>query len=193
MEKIEDKWNRIHQARHAADAAIATVLSENAELLPEGASIKCLDIACGLGTNSIFLAKRGFSVDAWDISTVAIKKLGHAFSGLDIHPLVVDISRQSLIDKKYHVIVNINYLDRSLVPGIIQSLLPGGLIFFETFTSSKVISKGPSNPDYLLGEDELLFLFQNLKVLAYRDESTNQDPGHPLAGRAYLVAQKAAG
>src|SRR5882724_1266274 len=46
------------------------VLVENVHLLPTHG--RALDVACGLGAGSIFLARHGLKVVAWDISPVAI-------------------------------------------------------------------------------------------------------------------------
>jgi 2-polyprenyl-3-methyl-5-hydroxy-6-metoxy-1,4-benzoquinol methylase len=48
------------------------VLAENEHLLPPGGG-RALDLACGLGGNAVFLARRGFEVDAVDISEVGIE------------------------------------------------------------------------------------------------------------------------
>ena len=48
---------------------------------------KALDIAAGLGRNSIFLAQKGFYVDAIDISDVAVEKLKKLHPNINpIHP-----------------------------------------------------------------------------------------------------------
>ena len=49
-------------------------------------------------------------------------------------------------------------------------------------------SVGPSNPDYLLEENELLRLFPRLILRGYREDSGFGDTD--LRNQAYLVAEK---
>ena len=51
----------------------ATVLKENISLLPKDGL--ALDIACGTGANSFFLASLGMEVKAWDFSKGAIDEM----------------------------------------------------------------------------------------------------------------------
>ena len=183
----KEKWNRIYTSREEAGGP-ALVLRDNRNLLPE--SGYALDIACGLGANSIFLADHGLEIDAWDISDVAINKLMRTKTSGTIHAKIVDVSPASLRPEIYDVIINTHYLDRTLVPAMIDALKPGGLIFFQTFTSEKTVDTGPSNPDYLLQKNELKILFGELEVLAYQDQGTSTDPNDSLAGQAYIVARK---
>ena len=56
MDKVEDKWNRIY-SEHQRPARAAAVLTDNSNILP--VTGLALDLACGLGSNSLFLEKRG--------------------------------------------------------------------------------------------------------------------------------------
>ena len=185
------KWNRIYdqQVHHQGTGQPAAVLTENLHWLP--AKGRALDIACGTGLNAIFLAKQGLQVDAWDISDTAIRLLSRQaqLSGLSIQPVQMDICAGSLTPNRWDVIVNCHYLDRSIIPDMRAALTPGGLLFIQTFTADKQVDLGPSNPQFLLQKDELLGLTQNMEVLAYRNEGSNNDVAAPLAGRAYVVAR----
>lgn len=129
-----------------------------------------LDLACGNGRNAIYLAKVGFTVEAVDISDVAITWLEERVRELKllIYPRVVNMETEQLPKQKYQVIVNFNYLQRSLFTGIKEALLPGGLLFFETFTKDHIELLGHKiNPDYTLGYNELLYTFSDLRILHY--------------------------
>jgi tellurite methyltransferase len=69
----------------------------------------------------------------------------------------------------YNLIVNINYLQRSLVPHIKSALAPGGYIIFETYLIDQQTIGHPKTPDYLLAHNELLNYFHDLRVLYYRE------------------------
>ena len=72
MSESRDKWNRIYSIR-PRETKIAAVLTRHSGLIRSGGV--ALDIACGQGANSEFLADMGLRVDGWDISPVAIAQL----------------------------------------------------------------------------------------------------------------------
>ena len=104
MNKVRDKWNRIY-SKDRLSGPPAAVLTDNDNILPiEGIA---LDLACGLGTNSLFLATRGLEVHAWDISKVAVNDLaGQAGSlGLNIQTRVVNITAAVLPAESYDLVL----------------------------------------------------------------------------------------
>jgi 2-polyprenyl-3-methyl-5-hydroxy-6-metoxy-1,4-benzoquinol methylase len=183
-----EKWDKIY-SRNFSDAVPALVLTENASLIPDQGH--ALDLACGAGANAIFLAQRGLTVDAWDISDVAIAELQRKANthNLQISARVLDITPDTLKGKHYDVIVNCHYLDRAIMPMILKAASPSGIIFFQTFCRDKRLKIGPTNPDFLLAKDELKLLTQNCEILVYRDAGPSLDTKDPLAGRAYIVVR----
>ena len=185
----QTKWDLIYSEKTKALSNPSEVLVDNAHLI--GATGRALDLACGLGQNSLWLAQKGFVVDSWDVSEVALSKLRHACTpNLTINTKQVDISGASLGHNTYDLIVVARYLDRNLSPAIIEALRPNGLIFYQTFTLEKETTDGPSNPDYLLQPNELLSMFASLRVLVFKDEGLQGDYARGLRGEAYIVAKK---
>ncbi|MEW8205094.1 MAG: SAM-dependent methyltransferase, partial [Candidatus Thiodiazotropha taylori] len=82
------------------------------------------------------------------------------------------------------------FLERSLIPTLIQALKPGGLVFYQTFTRQAVSSEGPQNPAFRLADQELLQLFSQLHVRVYREEGRLGDLSLGSRDVAMLVAQK---
>ncbi|HYK73185.1 MAG TPA: class I SAM-dependent methyltransferase, partial [Pseudoneobacillus sp.] len=75
-----------------------------------------LDLACGLGANSLFLAGMNYQVQALDISDVAINYLLEKVAkyDLDIHPQVCDLTDLSNLEwdnSRYDLVVITYYLD----------------------------------------------------------------------------------
>ena len=189
MNKVRDKWNRIY-SKDRLPGPPAAVLTDNDNILPiEGIA---LDLACGLGTNSLFLAARGLEVHAWDISKVAVSHLAERAGslGLNIQTRVVNITAAVLPAESYDLVITSHYLDRSLPPAILDATRPGGLICYQTFTAEKQINKGPSNPEFLLQPNELQSFVPDCEILAFKDESHNVNRDDPLAGRAFIIARK---
>jgi hypothetical protein len=67
-------------------------------------------------------------------------------------------------------IVVANYLHRPLLPTLVESLVAGGLLVYETFARGNERFGKPSNPAFLLAPGELLeAVHGHLRVLAYED------------------------
>lgn len=132
---------------------------------------RALDVATGEGRNALYLAARGFRVDAIDHSSAALAAAREAARAkhLEVNFIEADLERADLPAAAYDLIVNFNYLDRALVPKIKNALKPGGRVVFETFLVDQKEIGHPKNPDYLLVHNELLDLFRDFRVLYYRE------------------------
>ena len=139
---------------------------------------RALDVACGRGRHSFYLAELGFAVDAWDISEVAVAELSETAGqrGLAIHAKAVDLTLDRPPAGQYDVVVVTRYLDRELFPALEQSLKPGGLLLYETFVADPN-RKSSMNPHFLLEPGELPTLVPNLNVLSYEQTSPDSDAG----------------
>ena len=166
---IKEKWNERYRDASGEPRA-SLVLKENLHLLP--GTGRALDLACGSGGNAILLAQQGLEVDAWDIADVPIAAL-RALAlkrQLPIQAEVRDIESSPPGPDTYDVITVSYFLDRGLVPALIQALRPGGLVYYQTFTRQCVSDRGPGRAEYRLADQELLQLFSGLQVLVYREE-----------------------
>lgn len=191
IEADREKWDRIYRDRTGDPPLAAAVLTENAHLLPpEGG--RALDLACGLGGNALFLAKRGFEVDALDISETAIRAVERAAHAAmrPVTARVADVTSSELPTERYDVIITARFLERALAPALISALKPGGLLFYQTFVESKLGQSGPSNSNFLLRDNELLQLFEGLLVRYYRDEARSGNLAAGQRDEAFLIAQK---
>uniref|UniRef100_A0A831TZE4 Methyltransferase domain-containing protein n=1 Tax=Geobacter metallireducens TaxID=28232 RepID=A0A831TZE4_GEOME len=120
---------------------------------------KALDIACGEGRNSIFLARQGFSVTGLDISPVGLAKArGWAErEGLHCDFRLVNLETYRIAET-YDLIINFNFLLRDLIPQEVAVLTPGGVIIFDTILESPT-APVPHRKDFLLQPGELARLF----------------------------------
>ena len=164
------RWDERHsQSQATARPAefLREVIESAAWSLPRG---RALDIACGKGRNAIYLAERGFTVVALDISSVALaegQKLA-ATKQLGIDWQQADLEGVHLDESAFDLIVNINYLQRPLIAQIKRAVKIGGHVVFETFLIDQKTIGHPSNPEFLLGHNELLEHFGDFRVLYYR-------------------------
>ncbi|HEY7218041.1 MAG TPA: class I SAM-dependent methyltransferase [Candidatus Binatia bacterium] len=151
---------------------------------------RALDIACGTGRNALFLAEKGFTVSAVDISRVGLA-LGARRAkerSLSISWQQADLESFQLPHAAYDLIMNINFLQRSLIPQIKSALIIGGHVIFETYLIDQQAIGHPKNPNYLLARNELLEHFRDFHVLYYREGKFAD--GDELAFRAGIFAQK---
>ncbi|MCU7906523.1 MAG: methyltransferase domain-containing protein [Candidatus Thiodiazotropha sp. (ex Epidulcina cf. delphinae)] len=187
---LRNKWDKRHADAEKIPPA-TEVLRHNLHLLPGKG--QALDLACGLGGNALALARRGLEVSAWDISPIAIERLRQfaaeeALANLSTE--VRDVENLPPQPNRFDLIIVSYYLERSLIPSLIDALRPGGLIYYQTFTRIAVSPLGPRNPAYRLDDNELLRLFSSLKLRFYREERLLGDVSQGIRDVAMLVAEK---
>ncbi|NWG86613.1 MAG: class I SAM-dependent methyltransferase [Hydrogenophilaceae bacterium] len=158
----------------AAGSAPSSWLRRWAAMIPAGGRV--LDLACGAGRHAVLLAGQGYRVDAVDIDL----KLSEAVHGTDgIRWLEHDLERGEwpFEPGSYQGLVVTNYLHRPLFPHLIEALVPGGVLIYETFALGQERYGRPRNPAYLLLPGELLELARGrLQVLAYEDVTEAEPP-----------------
>ncbi|MEJ2469225.1 MAG: methyltransferase domain-containing protein [Campylobacterales bacterium] len=129
-----------------------------------------LDLACGGGRHTLFLADKGFDVDAVDISTVALEALREKAGPDQINIIEADLDTFAPEAGAYDLIVKTNFLDRDLIERSKAALKPGGIMIVETYMTDEGNEKPNSNPAFLLQKDELLSLFdKGFSVLEYKE------------------------
>lgn len=127
---------------------------------------KALDLACGMGRNAIFLASKGFSVDALDNSKVAIS---HLSATKGINATLQDLSTYAIPPSAYGLICKSHFLQRELFLGIIDGLVKNGVFIFETFLKDSSI-ENPVSERFLLQEGEVEQIFSPLEILFLQKE-----------------------
>jgi len=162
----KERWNEKYQDNQIPNAPIRLVT----DYIKLATGKQALDIACGMGRHSKYLASMGFNVDALDVSSVAITSL----QGLEhINAIEVDFDTYTLPKEKYDLIVCTYYLERRLFPQMIDALKPNGIILMETFLHDVINERQPSNPAFMLNEGELEAYFNGkcelLHILEWLD------------------------
>ncbi len=152
------------------DEAASAWLQRWSHLLPEGGSV--LDVACGRGRHARYLHQlhqRGLRVVAVDRSAEAIAAI--KLPAERCETCVADIENGSwpFAGRFFDGIVVTNYLWRPLLPTLLASLAPGGVLIYETFAAGNETVGKPSRPDFLLQPGELLQVCHALRTVAFED------------------------
>ena len=138
------KWDARYAAHEYIFGTEARALVREAPLLAAG---RALDVACGEGQNAVFLAQRGLSVEALDISPAGIAKARALaeLRGVSVDFRAVDL--ESFAPQgPYHVIVCTHYLDRALFPKLEAALAPGGVFIGEWPLTLRSFPVAPDEP-----------------------------------------------
>ena len=138
-----------------------------APLIRQGGHV--LDLAAGGGRHTRLLLDMGFRVMAVDRNVDALRALAGARCAvreLDLESGAPE-NVPGALGGGYDGIVVTNYLHRPLLPMLVQTLAPGGVVIYETFAAGNERFGRPSNPDFLLRPGELLQAFAALTVTAF--------------------------
>jgi SAM-dependent methyltransferase len=170
------RWDDRYRGAEPIEARPPEPLGDRVDLaasIPTGGT--AIDIACGLGAQSLWLAARGLHVIALDVSQVAIERVRTAAeaAGLTDH---VDARVVDLDDgipegtPSADVIVCQRFRHPQLYPSIIDHLAPGGIGIITVLSSvglSEVGRDGPPGPFHApagelvtaFNSDEIEFLY----------------------------------
>ena len=139
---------------------------------------KALDIACGAGRNSIYLAKNGFDVDALDIAKIALDSLENYASNQGLSKLIntqlIDLDGYAPEVNRYDLVIMANFLDRSLIYKLKDAIKVDGIFIVETYMQDLENEKTNSNPKNLLKENELKEIFQSPWETIFYNEFENE-------------------
>ena len=135
-----------------------------AHLIPPHSTI--LDVACGDGRHMRWLAAQGHTVHGVDRNPEALA-LAQAHGPVTCAD--IENGPWPFAGQTFGAIVVTHYLWRPLLPIIVQSLAPGGLLVYETFAAGNETVGKPSRPDFLLQPGELLSATKGLRTVAYED------------------------
>lgn len=128
-----------------------------------------LDIACGNGRHARHFAALGHPVEAVDRDPAMPARLA-GIPGVSTRTADLEGAPWPYPGERFAGIVVVNYLHRPLIPWLLDSLAPEGVLIYETFAAGNERYGRPSNPAFLLQPGELLEMVRGrLRVLAYED------------------------
>jgi len=199
VEDARHKWDQRYAALSATELSEPTafVASYLPQLLGPG---RALDIAAGPGRNSLALVRRGFRVDAVDISWQGLalgrqRALAMGLTAAQIRFIVADVERPWLPQGPYDLILVSRFLHRPLFPLIKDRLRADGWLMYETFlaeakTQPENCASTSISEHYLLKPDELRMAFADFEIIDYREIAHQSREDHHQRASAQLVARK---
>ena len=155
-----------------------------ASLVPEQGTV--LDVAAGGGRHTRWFAARGWRVLAVDRDTSALLDLagspeapGVRTTGgaEDVEVVEADLEEEPwpFPERRFDAVVVTNYLYRPLLPTLVASVAPRGVLIYQTYARGHERYGRPTNPDWLLRPGELLDAVRGrLRVVAYEDLTTDR-------------------
>jgi SAM-dependent methyltransferase len=191
------KWDERYRAgAYAEREHPSALLTEWEPRLPRG---RALDVACGAGRNSLFLAATGRRVDAVDISAVALDRAREAAKTrrLQVRWIEADLDDDpalSLPRESYDLIVLIRYVNAKLLRPLLERLAPNGVLLVEQHVDSDEDVVGPKTPAFRLRRNELRGDVMRLRApgdaVVHYSEGIVIDPDGQRAGLAQLVLRR---
>lgn len=160
--KWNDRYSR-RATRLSLDESAEFLVSLVEQLPPNG---RALDVAGGTGRNAIWLAQRGLDVTLADISHVALRLAAEyaAVADVEIDHLEIDFHTDPFPAGPWDVIVQLNYLERSLFAPLIESLAPGGMFIYTQPTLTNLHRNDRPPRDFLITPGELPSLIDGLTI-----------------------------
>ena len=190
-QKDQLKWNKKYTDNpRLLESREASIIVQRFSGLVSGK--KALDVACGTGRNTLYLAQNGFEVDALDISAVALQELSQHMKKVTdlsfIHTQLVDLDQYNPPLSHYNLIINIHFLDRSLISKLGKALKKDGILIIETYMQDTENEKPSSNPDFLLKKGELPRYFNaDYEILGYEEFWNDNNELYRMKKQAIVV------
>ncbi|MGZ8287927.1 MAG: SAM-dependent methyltransferase [Telluria sp.] len=160
-----------------------------------------LAVADGEGRNSVWLARQGLLVDAFDISPVGVAKAGALAlrAGVSVNLHVCDCDAWDWQPEAYDVVAAIFVqfagpeMRRRLFANIVATLKPGGYLILQGYTPAQLEYKtgGPGLLENLYNADMMRESFAALEIIDLREYDSVLAEGTQHVGRSALLGMVA--
>jgi SAM-dependent methyltransferase len=147
---------------------------------------RALDVGMGQGRNALWLAQQGWDTTGYDPAerAVALARENAAKAGVKLNTVIATDSQFDMGLAKWDLIL-LSYVEiRENANKVIRALAPGGLVVAEYFHSDNGGTPGG------FADNELLRLFEGLRVIRYEDSEAVADFGMNKTPVVRLCAEK---
>jgi tellurite methyltransferase len=193
-----EKWQQryregAYRHRNHASSFLTQNLPQIREAQQDRTALRALDIACGAGRNSLFLASQGYQVDAIDISPEALHRGESAAhqSGIQGLRWIEHDLDKGLPDAcdSYDLIIMVRYLHLPLLQSACARLNPGGFLLSEVHLRSDIEVAGPEGSRFRAEAGALRNAAHDLLIATYK-EGLEEDPDGRTVALARLLARR---
>jgi len=191
-----ERWNK----RFSVDEYIFgkgpnAFLASQRELFRPG--MRALSVADGEGRNSVWLARLGLRVTAFDFSPVGVEKAQALAreAGVEVDYRLSDIFRWDWTERPYDAVVVIfaQFMGpearRPLFEGMKAALVPGGVLVMQGYTPKQLehATGGPKELENFYTQELLRESFGDMEVLHLREHEDLVDEGNAHQGMSALI------
>jgi SAM-dependent methyltransferase len=158
---------------------------------------RVLCVADGEGRNSVWLAKQGFEVDAFDIAEIAVAKARRLAteSGVTVNYQIADCDSFAWPTAGYDGVaaIFVQFADpslrRRLFVRMADCLKPGGTLILQGYTPKQLEYRtgGPSTASHLYTVPMLREAFAKLEIIELRDYEADLNEGNGHRGGSALL------
>lgn len=146
------------------------------EYVDGGSGGRALDVACGTGRNTVFLAEQGYEVDALDQSVEGLRITGENAEKRGVAGRVeliqADATQFDYPERRYDVVTISFFRTLDRLGDVKGALKPDGLLFYQHhLRSDPPAEAGPSSDRSRFRSNELLRACLDLTVLYYEESS----------------------
>ena len=170
-------------------------LAGQAMLLSAGQHALC--VADGEGRNSVWLARQGLKVSAFDISPVGVEKARKlaAMQRVTVDYAIADVATWAWPAAQFDVVaaIFVQFADPELRGLMFKSMLgalkPGGLVLIQGYTPKQLDYKtgGPPQVEHLYTEAMLREEFAGCEFIELRAHESEVDEGSQHSGMSALI------
>jgi SAM-dependent methyltransferase len=189
-------WDeRFRRGEYQTDPDPAAMLERWIDQLPDG---RALDVAAGTGRNAVFLAERGYEVDAVDRSRagleITISNAREKGVADRINPIRADLTEYAFPTDAYDLVTVSFYRAVDRLPDVRDALTRGGVLFVEHhLRTTDDVDLGPGGDRYRFARNELLRACLDLTVLQYEAGRKRRDADGSVGATTRIVARNTTG
>ena len=174
-------------------------VSRFAQMIPGHEHHRVLDYACGTGRHALYLSQLGYPLLGVDKDEASLNSLRDDLiacqpSAIELRCIDLEQEVFSFADmrEKFAGLVVTNYLYRPHLAQLLEILVEGGVLIYETFARGNEKFGKPSNPEYLLKDNELLEVVmasKSFRIIAFESIYV-EDPKPAMIQRICAIRTK---
>ena len=184
-----EKWDRRYRegAYSTRKHPSALLMEWLPKLAIDAETPRAIDLACGIGRNTLYLAQQGWRVNAVDISGVALEKLAAAATDdLDVHCTEMDLETGQpwpadlMAAGPFDLALMIRYTNLHLVGRVLEILQPGGYLLAEAHRVTEAAVAGPGGARFREAPGALRAAAAGYEMMEYREGIVDDPDGRPV-------------